>query len=63
MNLQPVNALPKFSYVCVSCRRCFTSLESAPIADLDGVPFQSYYCTGRDGSTPCANGAREAVIA
>lgn len=63
MNLQPVNASPKFSYVCVSCRCRFTSFESQPIADLDGVPFQSYYCT-RDGNTlAMRNGAQKAVIA
>ena len=57
MNLQPVNVLPKFSYICVGCRRRLTTLESAPIADLDGVPFQSYYCTR------CVPEAQKAVIA
>lgn len=61
MNLQAVAPLPKFSYICAECRRRFTSLESQPIADLDGVPFQAYYCT-LDGNTLAMKGAQRAVI-
>lgn len=62
MNLQPVNASPRFSYFCIVCRCRFTSFESQPIADLDGEPFQSYYCTRDGNALAMKGGAQHAVI-
>lgn len=61
MNLQPVAVLPKFSYICVTCRQRYTSLERAPIADLDGTPFQSYYCAPHGNQLALATGGQRAI--
>jgi hypothetical protein len=47
MRLRYVARVPKFTFICrgLACGLRFSSLQTRPIADLDGTPFQSYYCT------------------
>lgn len=32
-----------FQFICCQCRRCVTSTQGY-YADLDGKPFEAYYC-------------------
>jgi len=47
MNLKKVTG-PVFTFTCLKCGVTFNTLEDAggvlPFADLDGEPFEAYYC-------------------
>ena len=45
MRIKPTNLVPPFTYICTECRRSREAKPGHPVyADLDGKPFEAYYC-------------------
>ena len=44
MRLEPVIVPPHFAYVCLACQTRKDTSTAPPVADLDGKPFEAYYC-------------------
>ena len=47
MNIQPLTGRP-FVFACIRCGARVQSSAPGTAADLDGIPWQAYYCP------PCA---------
>lgn len=44
MKLQPVSPTPAFTAQCIVCKRRVQSDRGAIFADIEGTPWQDYYC-------------------